>query len=227
MRHCPSRGMLNDLKHVEPYHNYCEHCNVIYARVLEKYGITYERDASECDHARCRSWLFETGKKPNHDLSVPTEDCIVIDEKREGKKYLHRDFHLIADNALRYCAEQFGIEGVRGFLDDYARYYYSPIIDGFKAGGLPAVKAWLEKLYLIEESSEVLHTELTDNELRVRIDKSPVIEYAATLGQKMSDYYIEETRTLYASMADAAGLGFSLDKYDEATGEAEYRFYII
>ena len=226
MRYCPSKGMLNELKHVEPYHNYCEHCNVIYARVLEKYGITYERDASECDKARCRSWLYETGNKPDFDMSVPNEDCEVFDEKREGKKYLHRDFHLLADNALCYCADKFGIEGVRGFLTDYAKYYYAPIIDSFREGGLAAVKEWLEKLYEVEEAPEVLHTELTDKELRVRIDKSPVIDYMHSLGKEPSEYYVEETRTLYAAMAEEAGFGFSLDKYDDATGEAEYRFFL-
>ena len=226
MRYCPSKGMLNELRHVEPYHNYCEHCNVIYARVLEKYGITYERDSSESDNARCCSWMYETGKKPDHDLSVPTEDCIIEDEKREGKKYLHRDFHLSADNALKYCGMKYGTEGVVGFLKDYAKYYYAPIIDTFKESGLPAVLAWLEKLYLTEEASEVLHTELSDCELKVRIDKSPAIEYMKTLGKKPSEYYVEETRTLYAAMAEEAGLGFSLDKYDEQTGEAEYRFFV-
>ena len=226
MRYCPSKGMLNALEHVEPYHNYCEHCNVIYARVLEKYGITFEIDASDCANARCSSWLYETGKKPDHDLSVPTPDCIIVDEKREGKKYLHRDFHLSGDRALKYCGMKFGREGVCGFLRDYAKYYYAPVIKDFREGGLPAVKAWLEHLYEVEEAPEVLHTELSDTELKVRIDKSPVIEYMKTLNQKPSEYYVEETRTLYAAMADEAGFGFSLDKYDDATGEAEYRFFI-
>ena len=226
MRYCPSKGMLNALEHVEPYHNYCEHCNVIYARVLEKYGITYERDSSECAEAKCCSWLYETGKKPNRDISVPTPDCIVVDEKREGKKYLHRDFHLSCDNALNYCGMKFGREGVVGFLKDYAKYYYAPVIAKFREGGLRAVEAWLKNLYEVEEASEVLHTILTDNELCVVIDKSPVIEYMHSLNQKPSEYYIEETRTLYAAMANEAGLGFSLDKYNEETGEAEYRFFV-
>ena len=227
MRYCPSKGILNELKHIEPYHNYCEHCKVIYSRVLEKYGMVYERDHSEIDKARCSSILYRKGHKPDFDYTKPTPDCKVNDVKREGKKYLHRDFHLTADNALVYCAEQYGEEGVRDFLDSYARAYYAPVIDTFKNNGLPAVKAWLEKIYLVEEAPEVLFTELTDTELRVRIEKSPVIEYMNTLGKRPSRYYVEETRTLYASMADEAGLGFSLDRYDDETGEAEYRFFVI
>ena len=226
MRHCPSRGMLNALEHVEPYHDYCEHCKVIYARVLEKYGIVYERDHSEIDKAKCRSILYRKGHKPDFDYTVPTPDCEVVDLKSEGAKYLHRDFHLVADHALQYCADKFGREGVQGFLTDYAKYYYAPKIAEFKKNGLAAVKAWLDKLYEVEEASEVLHTALTDTELKVRIDKSPVIEYMHSLGKEPSKYYSEETRTLYAVMANEAGLGFSLDMYDEKTGEAEYRFFV-
>ena len=34
MRRCPSKGMLLDLEHMEPYWDYCEHCAVLYSRVL-------------------------------------------------------------------------------------------------------------------------------------------------------------------------------------------------
>ena len=226
MRYCPSRGMLNSLEHIEPYHDYCEHCKVIYSRVLEKYGIVYERDHSEIDQARCSSILYRKGHKPDFDYTVPTPDCIVNDLKREGAKYFHRDFHLSGDNTLRRCAEMFGEDSVIEFLTDYAKNYYAPRIAEFKKDGLPAVKAWLEHLYEVEEAPEVLHTELSDTELKVRIDKSPVIEYMHTLGKEPSKYYVEETRTLYAVIAEEAGFGFSLDKYDDASGEAEYRFFV-
>ena len=58
MRHCPSRGMLNDLEHVEPYYDYCGHCNVIYQRVLEKYGMRFEMDHSNIANAECYSLLY-------------------------------------------------------------------------------------------------------------------------------------------------------------------------
>ena len=226
MRYCPSKGMLNKLEHVEPYHDYCEHCRVIYDRVISRYGARYERDHTNIANASCSSILYEEGHKPDFDYTVPTPDCIVSDVCRDGQKYLHRDFHLSCDFALKYCGMKFGREGVCGFLRDYAKYYYAPVIKDFREGGLPAVKAWLEHLYEVEEAPEVLHTELSDTELKVRIDKSPVIEYMKTLNQKPSEYYVEETRTLYDAMAKEAGLGFSFDKYDEVTGEAEYRFFV-
>ena len=54
MQHCPSRGMLNDLKHFTPYKDYCEHCNVLYSRVLKKYGIVSAgTDYSNIEQAKC------------------------------------------------------------------------------------------------------------------------------------------------------------------------------
>ena len=145
--------------------------------------------------------------------------------KREGKKYLHRDFHLLGDNAVKYCADNYGKDAVIRFLRKFAVDFYAPQIQDFKARGLVAIKEWLEKLYLIEESSEVLHTELTDKELKVTIDKCPVIAYARSLNQELSEYYIEQTRTLYDAMADAAGFGFRLESYD-ADGAAKFVFFV-
>ncbi len=54
MRRCPSKGRLLELRHIEPYKAYCEHCDVLYRRVLEPLGFIYELDLSRCDEACCR-----------------------------------------------------------------------------------------------------------------------------------------------------------------------------
>ncbi len=53
MHHCPSKGMLLEMEHMEPYHDYCGHCAVLYARVLEPMGFEYDKDMSGIDEARC------------------------------------------------------------------------------------------------------------------------------------------------------------------------------
>ncbi len=53
MHHCPSKGRLNQLQHLEPYHDYCGHCDVLYRRVLEPLGFECLADLSECEQARC------------------------------------------------------------------------------------------------------------------------------------------------------------------------------
>ncbi|MEN8229759.1 MAG: hypothetical protein ABFS38_16475 [Bacteroidota bacterium] len=54
MHYCPSKGRLLELNHMEPYRDYCEHCDLLYRRVLEPLGFNYELDTSQTDQARCR-----------------------------------------------------------------------------------------------------------------------------------------------------------------------------
>lgn len=230
IRHCPSKGRLLDFDHIEPYCNYCEHCNVIYQRVLDKYGVIYERDHSNIDNAECRSILYEKGNRPDFDFKtvddnsfIKTNSVDIVDLKTEDNKYLHRDFHLLGDNALRYCGDKYGRETVCDFLKQYVKNYYYPIIESIKNGGLVALKKWIEKVYETEEASEVLHTEIKSNALIVTIDKSPVIEYMHSLGQKPSEYYIEETRILYAVIARESNLIFNLEYYKE-NGASKFTF---
>lgn len=223
MRHCPSRGRLNSLEHIEPYHDYCEHCNVIYSRVLEKYGIVFERDHSKVDRAECFSLLYEKGNRPQGDYTVADETKMVTDMKAEDNKYLHRDFHLLGDLALKYCGEKYGDDAVCDFLAEYTKYFYAPQISEIKIHGLSALKEWIEKTYEVEEASEVLHTDYEDNTLTVTIDKCPAIAYMHSLGQQPTKYYVEETRTLYAAIAEACGLHYVLDYYRDS-GAAKFHF---
>ena len=54
MRYCPSKGRLLEFSHIEPYHDYCGHCDTLYRRVLEKHGFEYSLDMTDCDKAACR-----------------------------------------------------------------------------------------------------------------------------------------------------------------------------
>jgi len=53
MHYCPSKGRLLEYDHIDPYPDYCEHCDVLYKRVLEPLGYTYKLDRSQTDRARC------------------------------------------------------------------------------------------------------------------------------------------------------------------------------
>ena len=53
MHHCPSKGKLLEYKHIEPYPDYCEHCDFLYRRALEPLGFKYEIDLSKTDMAQC------------------------------------------------------------------------------------------------------------------------------------------------------------------------------
>ncbi len=53
MHHCPSMGRLLEMKELEPYQDYCQHCDVLYRRVLEPLGYSCQVDLSHCKQARC------------------------------------------------------------------------------------------------------------------------------------------------------------------------------
>ena len=53
MHHCPSKSRLLECTHIEPYHDYCRHCDVLYRRILEPLGYNYVADMSQCDKATC------------------------------------------------------------------------------------------------------------------------------------------------------------------------------
>ncbi|MEI6166924.1 MAG: hypothetical protein WCS52_06995 [bacterium] len=64
MNHCPSKGRLLEWKHIEPYHDYCGHCDVLYRLVLEPLGYSCAIDMAQCDRARC-SLVVRKAKEGN------------------------------------------------------------------------------------------------------------------------------------------------------------------
>lgn len=54
MHYCPSKGRLIKIEGLEPYHDYCGHCDLLYRRVVERYGFEYGFDAANCDKAMCK-----------------------------------------------------------------------------------------------------------------------------------------------------------------------------
>lgn len=233
MRHCPSRGRLNALEHIEPYYDYCEHCGVVYSPTLEEFGLVMERDHSGIANAECKSILYVKGHRPDVDLAAMTdddmralagEDGVELQDMQAGdNKYLHRAFHNSSDAALRFCGENYGDEVVRQFMAAFTKRYYAPQIEDCKARGLAAIREWLEAVYAAEEASEVLHTDLSDTELTVNIDYCPAMAYMRSVNREPCPWYIEQTRTLYAAFAEAAGLDFKLD-YFQADGKTQFHF---
>ena len=53
MHYCPSKGRLLEIEHIEPYHDYCLHCDILYRRIIEPLGFEYIFDFSQCNKAIC------------------------------------------------------------------------------------------------------------------------------------------------------------------------------
>ncbi|MBP8989717.1 MAG: hypothetical protein KBG64_05800 [Clostridia bacterium] len=149
----------------------------------------------------------------------------VMERRSSDNKYLHRDFHVSADNGLRYVGENFGDNGVKEYLRTFACAYYKPLVEDVKNRGLTALKEQIENIYLIEEMPEVVHSTLTQDQLSVSVDRCPAISYFNQIGYRPSKWYVELTRTVNETIADQCDLGFELISYCEETGAANYRFF--
>ena len=224
MRRCPSKGKLNDLKHVEPYYDYCGHCPAIFTRVLAKYGITFEMDLSRVDNAECCYLFYETGTTPGESAKIADETKTVVDMKAEDNKYLHPGFHISTDIALRYCGDKYGYGAVVEFLKRHTREYYRPEIDRIKKEGFTALSEWINSVYEREEASSLLHIERTDEKLTVTISESPAVRFMKKVNHMPSKYHIEGTRTLYATVSEECGLDFEMEYFDE-NGGTRFTFY--
>lgn len=62
MHHCPSMGRLLEIKHIDPYMDYCKHCDIIYRRILEPLGYEYDIDLSQCHKATCCVYVKKNQK---------------------------------------------------------------------------------------------------------------------------------------------------------------------
>ncbi|MGD0111022.1 MAG: hypothetical protein ABSD48_04100 [Armatimonadota bacterium] len=67
MHRCPSKSRLLECRRLQPYHDYCGHCDVLYRRVLEPLGYGYLLDASRCGEASCSLEVWD----PKKGLDVP------------------------------------------------------------------------------------------------------------------------------------------------------------
>jgi hypothetical protein len=63
LRRCPSMAQLLELKHVQPFDRYCEHCDTLYRRALEQLGFDYKVDLSRCQQAECKRYVIRKKRK--------------------------------------------------------------------------------------------------------------------------------------------------------------------
>jgi len=54
MHRCPSVGTLRNAPHIKKYPDYCEHCGVLYSRIVKDYGFSYQIEYLDPDKGRCR-----------------------------------------------------------------------------------------------------------------------------------------------------------------------------
>lgn len=60
IKQCPSVGLLNKSRVVK-YPHYCEHCEILYKRIIEKYGFKYKLNCIDREKGVCSLKVLKNG----------------------------------------------------------------------------------------------------------------------------------------------------------------------
>jgi len=247
MHHCPSKGRFKKLGYMEPFEEYCKHCDS-YEIVLGKYGLKTQMDYRGNEDAKCRSIIWdpevfkgdpqevldkmyqcelEGCKFPEHPELCPLNPTgtKVLHTQSAEYKYLHRDFHNSMALGLEYIAQHYGQEGLRAYLKKFALAFHKPLLAKIKETGLAAVAAYFNWLYTEEEASDALEMAVSQDSVDITIHYCPAVKHLKSRDREVYESFGSGTTVLYDVIAEISGLGFELISYDHDTGAAKFRFF--
>lgn len=247
MHSCPSKGRFNKLGYLEPFDEYCKHCDG-YDEIVATYGLSRTNDYRGTEHASCRSIIVDpevfTGdvhamletmyqcEKEGCKYTVNPEACPLHRPGLEAQnclsadlQYLHPQFHVSMDIHLHDLLELYGEKAVHEYLAQYVAAFHKPLIEQLRQGTLPPLADYLRNIYAAENASDALTLTESDQELLVTVSYSPAIRYMQRIGHTPKETYQATTSIVYEELAKQSGIGFELISYDLSTGAAQFRFY--
>ena len=227
MHSCPSKGRLLKLKDeigITPYHDYCLHCDS-YRSAAEKVGLKYLYNFTGIDHAACSILIYDP--KVFDGRVIIDEDTVVMDRKASDNEYFHRDFHSSLNMGIHYVGEHYGMEGVREYLTRYTKNVYGPVIADMEKRGLAAIESKILDTYSKEKAPEAVDTQLDGETLTVCVSACPGVSHLRATGREVSPWYRYTTEIVMEILANIGGYGFTMEKYDEESGAAQYKFFKV
>ena len=247
MHHCPSKGRFQKLGYMEPFEEYCKHCDS-YDIVFKKHGVGHCMDYRGEHCAKCREIIYDPDKfkgDPQALLDImykcEMEGCKfgkdpslcplykpgtrTLHTTSDGYKYLHPDFHVSMALSLQYGYEHYGENGLREYLTQFTQAFHKPLIKKAKEQGLPAIAEYLTWLYAEEEASDALEIALTANGLDVTVRYCPAVKHFKKRNFVPHECFEMSTGVVYDVIARESGLGFEMIAYDHDTGAAKFRFF--
>lgn len=245
MHSCPSKGRFDKLGYMEPFDEYCKHCDG-YEWSLKKHGLVQYNDYRGAEKACCRTLIIDPTKFPGdpeemvekmfecemNGCTADTTGCPFASENTiqqtttsEGYKYLHPEFHVSMDRGAGFVMDNYGKEGLQEYLTQFALAFHVPLLKNIQEKGISAIADYLTWLYDTEEAPDALRMVQTEDELAVTVHYCPAVKYMKGRGYTPSACYEYCTSMVYGALAEAAGLGFEMILYNHNTGAAQFRFY--
>ncbi|MBQ9974795.1 MAG: hypothetical protein IJP02_07555 [Oscillospiraceae bacterium] len=221
MHRCPSKGKLIDLRDqigLEPYHDYCLHCDG-YRAAVEQVGLEYIYDFTNMDNAGCSILIYDP--KIFDGRVIMDEDTVIMDRNAADNEYFHPSFHFSLSRGMHYVGEHYGEKGVLGVMSRYVDHVVKPLMGEVT---LEAIEQKILTDYAKEKCPDAVSTQLTADGLAVDVAYCPAIKYMTENDMWQSPWFRYTTQGVMARLAELAGCEFVMDHYDETTGAAKYRF---
>ena len=249
MHSCPSKGRFAKLGYMEPFEEYCKHCEC-YDITFKKYGIQSVGDSRGEDRASCRGIKFDP-KVFKGDAKAMVEsmyqcemnggckigiddtqcplyrpDNMVLRTTAEDYKYLHPGFHRSMALGASFVMKHYGMDGLKEYLTQFTRAFHVPLLKAIQEKGLSAIAEYMQWLYDIEEAPDALEMAQTEKDLLITIHYCPAVKFLKNEDFPLDESFACCTSMVYDALAEASGLGFEMIRYDHDTGAAQFRFFV-
>ena len=249
MHSCPSKGRFAKLGYMEPFDEYCKHCEC-YDITFKKYGIQSVGDSRGEDRASCRGIKFDP-KVFKGDAKAMVEsmyqcemnggckigiddtqcplyrpDNMVLRTTAEDYKYLHPGFHRSMALGASFVMKHYGMDGLKEYLTQFTRAFHVPLLKAIQEKGLSAIAEYMQWLYDIEEAPDALEMAQTEKDLLITIHYCPAVKFLKNEDFPLDESFACCTSMVYDALAEASGLGFEMIRYDHDTGAAQFRFFV-
>ena len=224
MHYCPSKGRLLELEKeigLKPYYDYCGHCDY-YRSALDMVGLKWVRNHLHVDKASCSSILYDP--KVFKGILVPDENTEVLAITSKDSEYFHPDFHSSLNMGIDYVAREHGEEALRAFLTRYTKNVYIRTLEAMENDPLEALEDLVRDTYAKERAADVLTVKKMDTALRIRVERCPAVTHLKKTGREVSRWFHLATEVVMQTLANHAGLIFTMESYDAQTGKAAYMF---
>lgn len=248
MHSCPSKGRFAKLGYMEPFDEYCKHCEC-YDITFKKYGIQSVGDSRGEDRASCRGIkydpkifkgdakamvesMYQCEMNGGCKIGIDDTQCplyrpdnLVLRTSAEDYKYLHPGFHRSMALGASFVMNHYGADGLKEYLTQFTLAFHVPLLKAIQEKGLTAIAEYMQWLYEIEEAPDALKMEQTDKDLLITIHYCPAVKFLKNENFPLDESFACCTSMVYEALAEASGLGFEMIRYDHDTGAAKFRFF--
>jgi hypothetical protein len=135
---------------------------------------------------------------------------------------VHKDFHGAFSYGIQFVMRNYGMEGLKAYLEKLADTVYGPLVKGLRDEGLSALRAHWDHVFTLEGGKFALRDE--GDVLVLDVHECPAIAHMKKHGYDIDPNFCEHTRILNEAVCRRAGYHSSVE-YDQAEGRCVQRFW--